>query len=413
MDNKDHTIYEELGEGTDEAVQRETESRGRKAATAKVGAARRAATKILSVSAVVPGSATRGAAHTEAIEESLIGLDDLERDDSVQDEIAAVGVKKMISGENEEGWNAAEKDAVRSVVDSAAVNIAPVDFAAAERGANNSARANIVTARGTGDGLVVRLDGRVSAEDLMAAVKEFVKARRSFIANNSVALEWVGVLPAAAIVEEVSEILKSAAGVTVRESRLRATAEVLDMAAARDGGNSFGERGSAERSRSSLFGGLEAGGIPAEEARRGLGLVNERRRMTKASPAPTRGTEVGGAWDDPDARIVYATLRSGQKIESEHSVIVCGDINSGAEVVAGGDIVVLGSLRGVAHAGAYDEAGGGRFIFALNLQPTQLRIGSLISRGSNETRSVPEIARVDGTLIVVESYSSRSAMPKR
>ena len=93
--------------------------------------------------------------------------------------------------------------------------------------------------------------------------------------------------------------------------------------------------------------------------------------------------------------------------------MIIGDVNSGAELVAGGDIIVLGSLRGVAHAGAYDETGGGRFIFSIDLQPTQLRIGSLISRGSSDAPAGgSEIARVDGTTIVVESYQSRTAAGK-
>ena len=124
-------------------------------------------------------------------------------------------------------------------------------------------------------------------------------------------------------------------------------------------------------------------------------------------------------WDDPDARVVYGTLRSGQKVETEHSVVIFGDINSGAEVIAGGDIVILGTLRGIAHAGAYDESGGGRVIFSLNMQPTQLRIGLVISRGggsdkSDATRGASsEIARVDNNTIVVEPYQSRTVWVRR
>jgi septum site-determining protein MinC len=130
-------------------------------------------------------------------------------------------------------------------------------------------------------------------------------------------------------------------------------------------------------------------------------------------------------WDDPDARIIYGTLRSGQKVETEHSIVVFGDVNSGAEVIAGGDIVILGTLRGIAHAGAYDESGGGRVIFSLNLQPTQLRIGLVISRGAGSERvsgerpdlvakSVgSEVARVDNNMIVVEPYQSRTVWVRR
>ena len=74
----------------------------------------------------------------------------------------------------------------------------------------------------------------------------------------------------------------------------------------------------------------------------------------------------------------------------------------------------------IAHAGAYDESGGGRVIFSLNLQPTQLRIGLVISRGSGAENSesmprggLPEVARVDGSMIVVEPYQSRTVWSRR
>jgi septum formation inhibitor MinC len=126
------------------------------------------------------------------------------------------------------------------------------------------------------------------------------------------------------------------------------------------------------------------------------------------------------SWDEPDARFFYGTLRSGQKIETEHSIVIVGDVNSGAEVIAGGDVVILGTLRGIAHAGAYDESGGGRFIFSINLKPTQLRIGLVISRGtgaedagSTPKGGLPEVARVDGNIIVVEPYQSRTVWARR
>ena len=46
------------------------------------------------------------------------------------------------------------------------------------------------------------------------------------------------------------------------------------------------------------------------------------------------------------------SLRSGQKLETEGSLVILGDVNSGAEVIASDNIVVLGALRGLAHAGA-------------------------------------------------------------
>ena len=80
----------------------------------------------------------------------------------------------------------------------------------------------------------------------------------------------------------------------------------------------------------------------------------------------------------------------------------------GAELIAGGDIIVMGTLRGVAHAGVPDD--GAAIIAALSLKPTQLRIGHFISRSpelQEKHDAGPEIARVDAEQIVVDSFPRR------
>lgn len=75
------------------------------------------------------------------------------------------------------------------------------------------------------------------------------------------------------------------------------------------------------------------------------------------------------------------TLRSGQVIECETSLIVLGDVNPGAKIIAKGNIVVLGSLRGNAYAGA--SGNDKSFIAALDMDPVQLKIGNVIGRSSD------------------------------
>ena len=70
------------------------------------------------------------------------------------------------------------------------------------------------------------------------------------------------------------------------------------------------------------------------------------------------------------------SLRSGQKLESEGSIVIIGDVNSGAEVMASDNIIVLGSLRGLAHAGA---KGNKQAIIAAGLIDTvQIRIANIV-----------------------------------
>lgn len=105
-----------------------------------------------------------------------------------------------------------------------------------------------------------------------------------------------------------------------------------------------------------------------------------------------------------DTILINRTIRSGQRIKYPTNIVIIGDINPGAEVIAGGDILVMGKLRGVVHAGA--TGSNDSQIIALKLQPTQLRIGNLISRSPDELKDVeptmPERAYVKEGVIIVE-----------
>jgi septum site-determining protein MinC len=84
-------------------------------------------------------------------------------------------------------------------------------------------------------------------------------------------------------------------------------------------------------------------------------------------------------------------------------VVILGDVNPGAEVVAGGNILVLGTLRGVAHAGRYGDTD--TVISAYRLNPTQIRISDHITRppdGEAFRAMLPEIARIKDGEVVIE-----------
>ncbi len=105
-----------------------------------------------------------------------------------------------------------------------------------------------------------------------------------------------------------------------------------------------------------------------------------------------------------DTRLVRGTLRSGQAVEHPHNVVILGDVNPGAEVRAGGDILVFGKLMGLVHAGVRGDEDAE--IAALRLTPTQIRIASKISRPpENETERFeprPERAFIETGRIIVE-----------
>ena len=103
------------------------------------------------------------------------------------------------------------------------------------------------------------------------------------------------------------------------------------------------------------------------------------------------------------ALAVRKNIRSGQKISYDGTLIIFGDVNAGAELEAAGHILVLGALRGVAHAGCKGDKKA--VIYANQLRSVQLRIADLIARapdGENTKRNIPEIARIIDNYLVIE-----------
>ena len=104
------------------------------------------------------------------------------------------------------------------------------------------------------------------------------------------------------------------------------------------------------------------------------------------------------------------TIRSGAEIRHSGTVVVLGDVNPGGIVVAKGDILVWGRLRGVAHAGANGNAK--CLIMALQMEPTQLRIASFVARAPAHPLEeyYPEVAYVtpDGIRLTKAANFSKS-----
>ena len=106
------------------------------------------------------------------------------------------------------------------------------------------------------------------------------------------------------------------------------------------------------------------------------------------------------------AAFVSETVRNGQRVAFDGDIVVLGDVNFGAELVATGNIAVMGALRGMAHAGAAGDESA--FVTAYRLQPQQLRIGTLIAiapAGEQQEVGYPEVARVRGGEISIEPVS--------
>ena len=127
-------------------------------------------------------------------------------------------------------------------------------------------------------------------------------------------------------------------------------------------------------------------------------LLGMATRISKPRPEENRQFSVEDLGEET-ALFLNRTLRSGTRIEFAGHVVILGDVNPGAEIIAEGNVIIWGRLRGMVHAGA--KGNKAAVICALDLSPTQLRIADEVSAILNPRESPrPEIARInkDGKL---------------
>ena len=104
-----------------------------------------------------------------------------------------------------------------------------------------------------------------------------------------------------------------------------------------------------------------------------------------------------------ESKFHKGSVRSGQRIEYEGSLIIIGDVNPGAEIIAGENIVVLGDLRGLAHAGA--KGNRDAVIEAVTIDAVQVRIADIVKElekeeGEIQTIKTSAYVNDDGILVV-------------
>jgi septum site-determining protein MinC len=228
--------------------------------------------------------------------------------------------------------------------------------------------------RGTTSGLVIDLSETPGFQEAHSALVKTLADRGSFLSGAKVALDLgslsLMVVELQALLDECRDSGLDVLGIFSRNDRVRSVSRAM---------------------------GLLAG---PEDSKDGATAVG---RDTTTSPE-VRDTECG---------LVVGTVRSGHSVWHPGTVVIFGDVNPGAEIVAGGSVIVWGTLRGTVHAGA--SGAEDAVVCALSLQPTQLRIGDEIARGPDEPVADrgAEMARLQGTAIVVEEWSGGHRRQRR
>lgn len=126
-----------------------------------------------------------------------------------------------------------------------------------------------------------------------------------------------------------------------------------------------------------------------------------------APPAPTAEQKkpvllpIEPALEEKKMLVVNRTVRGGQEIQTRGSVMICGNVNPGAQIIAGGSIDIRGTCKGMVHAGAYGDTTA--FIVADRLMPTQIRIADRIAQPPEQMEK-PTVAEraslVDGKIVI-------------
>jgi len=132
--------------------------------------------------------------------------------------------------------------------------------------------------------------------------------------------------------------------------------------------------------------------------------IKEETPPPEVPPEPRMATVVPFSLmhEEVDTMYYRGNLRSGQTIKYDGCVVILGDANPGSEIIASNSVIVLGALKGMAHAGYLGDTT--CFVSALQLLPTQLRIANLITyvpAPKNRKDTQPSIAYVvDGKVFV-------------
>ncbi|PZS00348.1 MAG: septum site-determining protein MinC [Candidatus Chloroheliales bacterium] len=255
-----------------------------------------------------------------------------------------------------------------------------------------------VIIKGVRGGLLVLLDDQIAWDDLLAELDQRVQANQSFFSGAKVTAN-LGGRPLDK--DELSAFIEA----------LGHHQMTLDMVVSTDDGTRYAATRLELKSRAPSFVGGAAGRLAGSLLR----SKPDDEAKHEVAVASLLAEEISG-----EAMFVRRTMRSGQRLRHDSDICIVGDVNAGAEVVAGGDVVVWGSLRGMVHAGASgnDKA----VICALVLAPTILRIAEVAGHGPapephkrhirilglggkpEAERAYPEIAHVVGGNIVVERW---------
>jgi septum site-determining protein MinC len=249
------------------------------------------------------------------------------------------------------------------------------------------AKRSVTLLRGRLDGLEVTLAGRDFGEALEELEARLVQ-QPSFYRGSSAVANLGETVPSP---EDLTRLRELLAGAGIELRALCGSGEGLEALASSEGlGFESYAAGLSEAARSLVADFAGARSDIAQRRKRGEASV----RRVKIEPDRAHAPELRLVDAPPSTLYHAATLRGGQTLHHTGNIVVVGDINPGAELIATGDILVFGRLAGIAHAGAQGDEGAR--IYALDLAATQLRIATYIA--AEEGAKPPSAPRAEAAV---------------
>ncbi|ORU01252.1 Septum site-determining protein MinC [Anaerovibrio sp. JC8] len=149
-------------------------------------------------------------------------------------------------------------------------------------------------------------------------------------------------------------------------------------------------------------------GIGQILSQHGLGVELSARKEApakpKEQPQPVSQAAIqhDGNVEAQEMTVVDHTIRGGEEVTSQGSVLIMGNVNPGAQIIAGGSIDIRGTCRGMVHAGAWGDTSA--VVIADRLMPTQIRIANMIARSPDimEKNNFAERASIKDGQIIIE-----------
>lgn len=227
--------------------------------------------------------------------------------------------------------------------------------------------------KGIRDGLLLTFDTRLNFDKAVANLSNEIKNQGEFLRNSRIAVDLGGRIATTEQLSEMQEIFAS--------NGIALWAILSHREATRSAARDLGLATRLPGSQMDLHG--------------------------NGSPEPVKSAEFNDEQGDyANAIVMKETVRSGRSLFFEGHVVILGDVNPGAEIIADGNIIVWGKLAGMVHAGANGDDTA--TVSALDLTPTQLRIANRITVAPPPDKKrvpIPETARIKDEQIVAEAWN--------